>query len=239
MWNLLSFLLAYSQSPVAPWRSLYTCLVRQQFLLPLPEKWLPRSPVSHSNGGLIQESWRYIANTLPGLYIKTQAEEQTKTPILQFLPGRGLTTDFPRCCLKVQLPTDLHLVLTRNLPLGYLRVLTHPELLGATRNKEGSLDNLKRLRHSLGHKPGRLTRFISYIRLLITDWERVQPWSPKPGGPVVRTPWFHCRRGTVSIPGWGIMNKILYATWCGPKTKNKAPKPNDKSSGQGSSTNTF
>lgn len=35
--------------------------------------------------------------------------KQAKTPISQFLPRKGFTSQFPRCFLKSQLPINMHL----------------------------------------------------------------------------------------------------------------------------------
>ena len=57
---------------------------------------------------------------------RARTEEQTKMPVSQFLRGRGLTTYFPSCCRKVQLPIDLHLGTYCSLPFGILKSLDIP-----------------------------------------------------------------------------------------------------------------
>ena len=47
-----------------------------------------------------------------------------------------------------------------------------PQLLGATKNKVDSLDNHKGLRHNQELGQGWATKFISYMRPLLQDWER-------------------------------------------------------------------
>ena len=70
-----------------------------------------------------------------------------KTPISQVLPGRGLTTCFPSCCLQVQLLISRSATgLSATLPSGTVTGLAHTQLPGATENKGGGLDSHRRLR---------------------------------------------------------------------------------------------
>jgi len=57
-------------------------------------------------------------STHPGFHV----EGTGKNSIFQFLPGKGLTTYFPSCCLRFQLLISLYVVADWN-PLGSLRNL--------------------------------------------------------------------------------------------------------------------
>lgn len=68
-------------------------------------------------------------------------------PITQFLPGRGLTTYFPSCCLGAQLPISLHLGAKPDPPFWDNDWLDILPTTVTTRNEEGGLDNHKDLRN--------------------------------------------------------------------------------------------
>lgn len=62
---------------------------------------------------------RGISPTLDPLYLYTWAQVQrelAKTPISQFVSGRGFTLYFPSCSLRVWFLIILHLVLAEILP---------------------------------------------------------------------------------------------------------------------------
>lgn len=62
---------------------------------------------------------RLISTSTPmAIHLGSVQRKQTKMPIFQLLPGRGLTRHFLSCCLKIQLATSLHLAAECNLPLG-------------------------------------------------------------------------------------------------------------------------
>lgn len=109
-----------------PGRNLNTCLV-QHLLWLLLEGWAPGSPDCDSKQDLHSKSHRTVANksvlngcrSTPPLcgYTPQHKGSRQHFTLSKFVPGRGLTTFFPSCCLRVQLLIGLHLGTDYDSPL--------------------------------------------------------------------------------------------------------------------------
>lgn len=89
------------------------------------------------------------------------------------LPGRGLTTQLSQLLPEGSASdkSSSRCWLTSS-PQEYQQVLTHTQLLGVTKNKDGSLNNDKSLRANKEVRLGWLTKFISYIKPVCQKLER-------------------------------------------------------------------
>ena len=103
------------------------------------------------------------------------AERRGKKCPSQFLPERGLTIYFPSCDLWAWTPIILHIDADYDaVLLWHWWVLAHPQLLGSTKSKEGSLNNgnYQSLRDNQELQSGWLPGFISYTRPICQDQKR-------------------------------------------------------------------
>lgn len=85
------------------------------------------------------------------IHLGLAQREQAKMPIFQlFFPGRSLTTYFLSCCMRVWLLISLHLVANCDPPVWNIggSVFKHFQLLEATKNKYGGLDNHKVIKNN-------------------------------------------------------------------------------------------
>lgn len=125
----LSFPISPPKLPVSPCKELVHTWVPQLLRL-LPEEEPLDSSTLRATEACIQESHstKEKKEALNGLcnspahplcsYTTGPRSKQVETITSQLLAGRGLTTYFPRCCLRVQLLAAYILVLTVVLPLG-------------------------------------------------------------------------------------------------------------------------
>lgn len=122
------------------------------------------SKQSHSSWGV--QEYSLVATPRPS------KRGQAKTSISHFLPGRGFTTCFPSCCLRIISNQPASRCQTWYFPLVRWQVLAYLWLLWATKNKEGILNSNQGFRDNQKLKLGWLTRLVSHGRPFCQEEER-------------------------------------------------------------------